>query len=87
MKLSLISPEVIVEYNIAWAELFVQHGSLIVQRGHEPMICLLKQNQHAVFKLKTGKQGTIMIANGVAEIKREEIILTVKLAQLPTDLP
>jgi F0F1-type ATP synthase epsilon subunit len=81
MKLLLISPESTTEHTIAWIELPAQEGSLIVQRGHEPLVLMLKHNQSVVFKLKTGKQKTIVIQNGVAEIDREQVTLIVQLAQ------
>jgi F0F1-type ATP synthase epsilon subunit len=80
MKLVIISPESTVEHTIAWIELPTHDGSIVVQRGHEPLLVILKSNQPIVFKLKTGKQAEIIIQDGLARIEREEVLLIVQLA-------
>jgi F0F1-type ATP synthase epsilon subunit len=79
MKLSLISSDALVDHEVAWVELFTAAGNLIIQRGHEPAIMVLAPNKPIIFKLKTGKQKTIVAHYGIAEISRDgvDIILSI----------
>ncbi|HEV2917329.1 MAG TPA: hypothetical protein VGW78_06325 [Candidatus Babeliales bacterium] len=82
MNLQIISPESTTEHTIAWIELPTRDGSIVVQRGHEPLVVILKANQPVIFKLKTGKQAEIMVQDGIAEIDRDQVTLLVQLVQI-----
>lgn len=71
MNLSIITPSEHRDYEIAWLELNTPHGNMIVQRGHIPMIVTLVPNQPITFRLKNGKQETIIPRGAIAEISRE----------------
>jgi F0F1-type ATP synthase epsilon subunit len=81
MKLSLISSDSIVDHDIAWIELNTTTGNLIIQRGHMPAIMVLAPNKPIIFKLKTGKQKTIIAEYGIAEIQRDHVDLIICSAQ------
>ena len=78
MTLDIISPEHTTTHSIAWIELNTISGNLIISRGHAPTVLLLAENQQATFKLKTGKQQTIAIASGIAEITRDGVQLVIR---------
>lgn len=82
MKLSIISPETAIEHNIAWIELPTSGGSIVIQRGHEPLLAMLTPHQHVTFKLKTGKQRSIIVQHGIARVEREAVTLIAQISQL-----
>jgi F0F1-type ATP synthase epsilon subunit len=81
MQLHLISPTTSAEHTIAWIELPTYDGSIVIQRGHEPILLMLKPNHYIVFKLKTGKQAQLMVAQGVAAIDREVVTLLAEVTE------
>lgn len=78
MTLNIIRPEHTSSYEIAWIELNTIHGNLIINRGHAPTVLILAENKDAIFKLNTGKQQTIAIRNGIAEVTRDTIQLIIR---------
>lgn len=77
MTLEIISPEYTSVHEIAWIELNTTKGNQIIYRGHVPTILILSNNKEATFKLKIGKQQTITIASGIAEITRNSVTLLI----------
>jgi F0F1-type ATP synthase epsilon subunit len=77
MKLEVVSPRSYAEHLIAWIELHTATSSLVIYRGHAPMILVLGTHQAITFKLKTGKQQSLRIAGGIAHIGREEVQLLI----------
>lgn len=78
MTLEIISPTYTSSHEIAWIELNTSNGNQIIYKGHVPTILILSPNKEAVFKLKTGKQQTVSIASGIAEITRDSVTLLIK---------
>lgn len=75
MKLLLISPLHKEEMAIAWIELESKTGNFVIQPGHAPMIIQLKPQSTSTCLLRSGKQKTFAISNGVAHITRDSVTL------------
>ena len=73
MILSVITPTTSTEHAIAWLELSTPTGTFTVYSGHAPTIVPITPLSQLIFKLKTGKQQTITVQQGVAHITREKI--------------
>lgn len=73
MTLTVITPTSAVEYAIAWLEITTPTGSFTIYRGHTPMIVPITPFSQLMFKLKTGKQQTVTVQQGVAHITRESV--------------
>jgi len=73
MILTITTPQSSVEYQIAWLELATTQGTFTIYRGHVPMVAPLKSFSQLIFKLKTGKQQTMLVRDGIAHIMREQI--------------
>lgn len=71
MNITIITPTQTQNYEVAWLELNTPCGNMIVQRGHVPMIVTVAANQPITFRLKSGKQETIMPRAAIVEISRE----------------
>ncbi|MDP3889375.1 MAG: hypothetical protein Q8Q25_02420 [bacterium] len=72
MQLNIISPEKKQNFTIVWLEVQTTRGSFVIQEGHAPLILLLKSNESIVFRLKTGKQESVMVEYGIIEIDRKQ---------------
>jgi F0F1-type ATP synthase epsilon subunit len=73
MILTIVTPQSSAEHQIAWLELHTPNGAFTIYRGHAPTIVPLKPLSQLIFKLKTGKQQTLTVRDGVAHITREKI--------------
>ena len=71
MKLHIISPQKEETYSIEHLEAHTAHGSVIVQRGHAPIILSLMPGTDFSFVLTTGETNIIQITRpGFLEIDR-----------------
>ena len=70
MKLYIITPFSKKILDIAWLELNTPVGNFVVQPGHAPTVLTLAYNKEIVFCLKSGKQESIIIKHGIADITR-----------------
>jgi F0F1-type ATP synthase epsilon subunit len=77
MKLEIVSSDAHNSYQVAWLELNTPVGNFIIQQGHAPMILSLTPNKPVTFRLKSGKQQTINVNNGMAKITRESTTLII----------
>jgi F0F1-type ATP synthase epsilon subunit len=75
MKLTIISPREIQEFAILWIELNAPTGNFVIQQGHAPMILILQPHQPIIFELNNGKQKTLTVPEGIAEITRTSITI------------
>ena len=75
MKLTILSPTETTVTSIAWLEINTPTGNYIIQQGHAPMILTLSPNKAFIYRMKTGKQETIMIRHGIIEVDREEVTI------------
>lgn len=75
MKLYIISPFEKKIVDIAWLELNTQVGNFVIQPGHVPTILTLAPNKEIMFCLKSGKQESFVIKQGIAHITRIDITL------------
>lgn len=73
MILAIVTPQTAAEHQIAWLEIHTPNGAFTIYRGHAPTIVPLKPLSQLIFKLKTGKQQTMTVRDGVAHITREKI--------------
>ena len=72
MKLIISTPFTYRELSVAWLEINAPTGNYVIQRGHAPMIMTLAPDQKLIFRLKTGKEESILIRQGMISIGREE---------------
>jgi F0F1-type ATP synthase epsilon subunit len=70
MELYLISPLQKQTFSVAWLEINTPAGNFVIQRDHVPMILILSADQPITFRLKNGKQDSLMIRQGIIEITR-----------------
>ncbi len=77
MMLHIASPFQRRDEKIAWIELNTMHGNIIIQPAHAPMIVTLRPQMNVTFRLRTGKEETITISNGLAHITRTDVTLLI----------
>ena len=71
-KLEIIRPLSKQEFSVVWLELNTPEGNFVIQPKHAPMVLTLSPNKDVIFCLKNGKQQSITVQYGVAEITREK---------------
>lgn len=72
MNLQIISPLRILNYDVAWLEVNTNVGNFIIQKGHVPTLLVLSPNEEIIFRLKNGKEESIMVTSGIVEVTREK---------------
>ena len=75
MKLHLISSDGKKELSVAWVELNTPIGNFVIRAGHAPTLLSLSHHKAIKFCLKNGKQETIVIKKGIADIMRSSITI------------
>ncbi len=78
MELTIITPKSYTTYSIAWLECNTTDGNIVIHKGHAPDILLLAPYTSIIFKLKTGKQQSILVHKGIAEITRQDVALLIQ---------
>ncbi len=78
MKLIISTPFSYKKFSIAWLEINTPTGNYVIQRGHAPMIITLSSDQLIIFRLKSGKEESMIVRQGVVTIERESatIVMT-----------
>jgi F0F1-type ATP synthase epsilon subunit len=72
MNLQIISPLRILNYDVAWLEVNTNVGNFVIQKGHVPTLLVLSPNEEIIFRLKNGKEESIMVSSGIVEVTREK---------------
>jgi len=72
MKLIISTPFTYREVEVAWLEVNAPTGNYVIQQGHAPMILSLAADQNLTFRLKSGKEESIIVRQGMITIGREE---------------
>lgn len=72
MMLSVVTPLRTLHYEVAWLEINTNVGNFVIQKGHAPTILVLQPRQEIIFRLKNGKEESIMAQSGVVEVTREQ---------------
>ena len=62
---------------ISWLELATDQGSLVIQKGHRPLIAALKSPSEIQFEIEGGLFEVMGIAGGIAEIGRTAVTIVV----------
>ena len=78
MKLIIVSPnpKFIKDVDaLAWIELDTPVGNFVILPEHAPTVLTLKKNSTIRYGLKSGKQDSIDIVDGLAHVKRDQITL------------
>ena len=78
MNLKIVSPnpKLIKDVDsLSWLELDTPVGNFVILPEHAPTILTLKKNSIIRYGLKIGKHDSISIVDGLAHIKRDQIIL------------
>lgn len=77
MHLHIVSPLRTLAYEVVWVELNTDAGNFVIQSGHAPMLLVLSPHKEIVFRLKNGKDESIIVPQGIAEITREHTTLII----------
>lgn len=72
MKLIISTPFTHREVTVVWIEINAPTGNYVIQRGHAPMIMPLSPQQPLIFRLKSGREESILVRQGMITIGREE---------------
>jgi F0F1-type ATP synthase epsilon subunit len=75
MELRIITPQKTQAHTIVWLDIETPIGSFIIQAGHAPMIVTLSEKVPLVYRLKNGKQETLMVLHGVVEVTRDVVTI------------
>lgn len=70
MELHIISAFQTHMHEVAWVELNSDAGNFVIQSGHAPMLLVLAPDKEIVFRLKNGKEESIAVPHGIAEVTR-----------------
>lgn len=74
MKLIISTPFSYREFSIAWLEINAPTGNYVVQRGHAPMVLTLAPQLPLIFRLKSGREESILVRQGIIRVGREETL-------------
>jgi ATP synthase, Delta/Epsilon chain, beta-sandwich domain. len=83
MNVIISSPAEYKNIEVVWLEINTPQGNFVIQEGHVPMIITLSENLPLSYRLKNGKQESIMISRGVASIDRHTATVIISPAQQP----
>lgn len=75
MQLNIASPTEKEELQIAWLECETTQGNVIILSGHAPVIMTLRPMSSILYRLKSGKEESRKIINGVIHVTRNTITL------------
>ncbi len=75
MQLQIASPTEKSELQIAWLECETSQGNMIILTGHAPVIMTLRPLSTILYRLKSGKEESKKIINGVVHVTRSTITL------------
>jgi F0F1-type ATP synthase epsilon subunit len=81
MNLTIITPLRTLTYNVAWLEINTDVGNFVIQKGHAPALLVLAPNKEVVFRLKSGKQESMIVSGGIVEVTRD--LATVVIQEAP----
>jgi F0F1-type ATP synthase epsilon subunit len=70
MDLTISSPNELTKKAVAWISVDTTAGNFTIMPGHAPTIVQLKNHSVLVMGFSTGKQETLLIPGGVAEVSR-----------------
>lgn len=62
---------------VSWIELETDHGSLIIQKGHRPLIVSLKALSEIKFQTDQQLVEIMGIVGGIVEVSRNSVIIVV----------
>ncbi len=82
MKLTISTPFSYKTFSVAWLEINAPTGNYVIQRGHAPMIITLSENQPLIYRLKSGREESVIVRQGIVTIERESA--SVIMTQLDT---
>lgn len=72
MILDIITPLQTWHHDVAWLEINTNVGNFIIQKGHAPTILVLSPGQEISFRLKNGKEESILVQSGIVQVTREK---------------
>lgn len=77
MNVIISSPTEYKTIEVVWLEINTPQGNFVIQQGHAPMIITLSENKPFSYRLKTGKQESVMVTHGIASINRHNATLLI----------
>ncbi len=77
LELNFITPTSNRTINVVWLEIETARGSLIIQRGHAPLVATLQRHREIRFENENGVIEAIELAGGVVEVRREGAIVVI----------
>lgn len=76
-EFTLITPTSNRTITISWVECQTSQGSLIIQRGHAPLVAILKPLCEVRFENENGVIEAMEISGGIAEVRRDAVLIIV----------
>lgn len=78
MELHIVRPLQMSMHEVVWIELNSDAGNFVIQSNHAPMLLVLLPGKEITFRLKTGKEESIAISRGIAEITRARTTIVIQ---------
>lgn len=75
MKLILVSPAKINEFEIEWLEAQTENSNFVIQKGHAPFLAILGHNKEISLGLQDGSNTVMNIPGGIMEVDRDKITI------------
>lgn len=76
-ELTLITPTSQRVINVAWVAIETPRGSLVIQRGHAPMVATLQKYRELRFENEQGVIEAIELVGGIVEVRRSATIVVI----------
>lgn len=76
-ELTLITPTSNRTITVAWLEFETPLGSMVIQRGHAPLVAALQSYREIRFENKHGVVETMELSGGIVEVRRHSALIVV----------
>lgn len=71
MQLIIQSPTEQQTFDVAWIEVEVISGNLVIMPGHAPTVARLKHQSQIVLGFASNKQEILIVSGGIVEVTRD----------------
>jgi len=73
--LHITSPTGTTTQDITWLEITTPTSNLTIQKGHAPLVCLLKPEHDLVYQDATGKEERRLMYGGIVHVERDKVTI------------
>jgi F0F1-type ATP synthase epsilon subunit len=78
MKVTIMSPDALREYNAEWIEVVTKEGSRTILAGHAPFLAQLSPQRTLSMKLPGGAVRSITVVGGVISVERNQVTIVLE---------